>query len=105
LNISLLKQKNKSWCKYTLEKTKGVIKNGQSRDTGSIGHTRHAQVEGNKTQQKTQKTRKMINTNPTGGEHSCSRRVSSYCANKHKWHKYDVWHEPTYKQLEVRTNR
>jgi len=58
-----LKQKNKSWCKYTLEKTKGVIKNGQSRDTGSIGHTRHAQVEGNKTQQKTQKTRKMINTN------------------------------------------
>jgi hypothetical protein len=24
-----------------LEKTKGAIKNGQSRDTGNIGHTRH----------------------------------------------------------------
>ena len=26
--------------KYTLENTEGVIKNGQSRDTGNIGHTR-----------------------------------------------------------------
>jgi hypothetical protein len=25
--------------KYTLEKTKGAIKNGQSRDTGNTGHT------------------------------------------------------------------
>ena len=24
-----------------LEKTKGAIKNGQSRDSGNIGHTRH----------------------------------------------------------------
>ena len=27
--------------KYTLEKTEGVIKNEQSRDTGNIGYTRH----------------------------------------------------------------
>jgi hypothetical protein len=27
--------------KYTLEKTEGAIKNGQSRDTGNTGHTRH----------------------------------------------------------------
>ena len=26
--------------KYTLENTDGVFKNGQSRDTGNIGHTR-----------------------------------------------------------------
>ena len=28
-----------SHLKYTLEKTKGAIKNGRSRDTGNIGHT------------------------------------------------------------------
>ena len=27
--------------KETLEKTEGAIKNGQSRETDSIGHTRH----------------------------------------------------------------
>jgi len=27
--------------KYMLEKTKGEIKNGQSRDTGNIGYTRY----------------------------------------------------------------
>ena len=27
--------------KYTLEKTEETIKNGQTRDTGSIGHIRH----------------------------------------------------------------
>jgi len=27
--------------KETLEKTKGVIKNGKSRETGNIGYTRH----------------------------------------------------------------
>jgi hypothetical protein len=26
---------------YTLEKAEGTIKNGQSRETGNIGHTRH----------------------------------------------------------------
>jgi len=27
--------------KYTLKKTEGIIKIGQSRDTGNIGHTKH----------------------------------------------------------------
>jgi len=35
---------------YTLEKTEGAIKNGQSRDTGSTGHTRH-RTKTNKTQE------------------------------------------------------
>ena len=44
-----------------LEKTEGAIKIGLSRDTGNIGHTRQRQTK-HKT---TQKTKKMINTDPT----------------------------------------
>jgi hypothetical protein len=51
------------YVKYTLEKTEGVIKNEQSRDTGSIGHTRHAQVEENKHNKK-QKNKKMNKYGP-----------------------------------------
>ena len=47
----------------TLEKTEGAIKNGQSRDTGNIEHTRHM-TQTNKTNT-TQKTKKMSNTDPT----------------------------------------
>ena len=32
---------HKTQGKYMLEKTEGTIKNGQSRDTGNVGHTRH----------------------------------------------------------------
>jgi len=32
---------NANCLKYTLEKPEGAIKNGQSRDTGNIRHTRH----------------------------------------------------------------
>jgi hypothetical protein len=48
--------------KYTLEKTEGFIKNGQSRDTVKIGHNTQ-----NKDKQKPtiQKTKKMNNTDPT----------------------------------------
>jgi len=44
----------------------GAIKNGQSRDTGNIGHTIH-RTKINKAQKhnKTQKTKKMSNTDPT----------------------------------------
>jgi hypothetical protein len=38
--------------KYTLEKTEGAIKNGESRDTGNIGKATH-QVKKKKQQQKT----------------------------------------------------
>ena len=38
--------------KYTLEKTESVIKNGQSRDTGKLGYTRH--------RKKTNKAKKYI---------------------------------------------
>jgi hypothetical protein len=45
------------------EKTDGAMKNGQSRDTGNIGYTRH-RTKTNKT--KTQhRTKKMSNTDPT----------------------------------------
>jgi hypothetical protein len=47
-----------------LEKTKGAIKNGQSRDTDNIGYTRH-RTKTNKTKSTTQKTKKMSNTDPT----------------------------------------
>jgi len=51
-----------------LEKPEGAIKNGQPRDTGNIGYTRHR----TKTIKKntTQKTKDMSNTDPTknGGE-------------------------------------
>jgi hypothetical protein len=46
------------------EKTKGAIKNEQSRDTGNIGYTRHM-TKTNKTKNITQKTKKMNNTYPT----------------------------------------
>ena len=42
----------------------GVIRNGQSRETGNIGYTRH-RTKTNKTKNTTQKTRKMSNTDPT----------------------------------------
>ena len=38
-----------------LEKTEGEIKNGQSRETGNIGHRRH-RMKTNKTKNTTQKT-------------------------------------------------
>jgi hypothetical protein len=41
-----------------LEKTEEAIKNGQSKDTGNIGHTKH-RTKINKTQSTTQKTKKM----------------------------------------------
>ena len=44
-----------------LEKTEGVINNGQSRDTGNTGYTRH-RTKTNKTKNITQKTKKMSNT-------------------------------------------
>jgi hypothetical protein len=47
-----------------LEKTKGAIKNGKSRDTDNIGYTRH-RTKTNKTKSTTQKTKKMSNTDPT----------------------------------------
>jgi hypothetical protein len=51
-------------CKETLEKTEGVIKNGKSRDTGNIGYTRH-RTKTNKTNNTTQKRKKMRNTDTT----------------------------------------
>ena len=42
-----------------LEKTKGAIKNGQSRDTGNIGHTRHKTM----TKQKQKQTKNTIQHN------------------------------------------
>ena len=44
-----------------LEKTKGQIKNGQSRNTGNIGYTGHRRMT-NKTKNTTQKTKMMSNT-------------------------------------------
>ena len=44
--------------KQTLEKTEGAIKNGPSRDTDNIGHTRHRQNKSNTTE----KTKKVNNT-------------------------------------------
>ena len=46
-----------------LENTKEAIKNGQSRETGNIGNTRHKIKTNNKTI--TQKTKKMSKTNLT----------------------------------------
>ena len=45
------------------EKTEGAIKNEQSRDTGNIGYTGRKQT--NKQKNKTQKTKRMSNTDPT----------------------------------------
>jgi hypothetical protein len=58
--------------------TEGVIKNGQSRDTGNIGYTRHM-TKTNKTKNTTHKTKELSNTDPhqkSGGEPNCSLRVS-----------------------------
>jgi hypothetical protein len=48
-----------------LEKTKGAIKNGQCRDTGNIGHTRHETKTINLKHNTTQKTKKMSNLDAT----------------------------------------
>jgi hypothetical protein len=47
-----------------LEKTEGEIKNGQSIDTGNIGHSRHM-MKTSKTKNTTQKNKNMSNTDPT----------------------------------------
>ena len=47
-----------------LEKTEEATKNGQSRDTGNIGITRH-RTKKNKTKNTTQKTKKTSNKDPT----------------------------------------
>ena len=44
-----------------LEKTEGAMKNGQSRQTGNFGYTRHRKKT-DKTKNTTQKTKKMSNT-------------------------------------------
>ena len=46
----------------------GAIKNGQSRETGNIGYTRH-RTKTNKTKNTTQKIKKMNNTNPTQNQY------------------------------------
>jgi hypothetical protein len=53
-----------------LEKTEGATKNGRSRDTGNIGHTRHRTKTNNNNNKKpkhntTQTTKEMSNTNPS----------------------------------------
>jgi hypothetical protein len=61
--------------KYTLETTKGAIKNGQSRGTGNIGHTRHRRKT-NKTIQHRKLKRSATRTPPKiEGEPRCSRMV------------------------------
>jgi hypothetical protein len=50
--------------KQTLEKTKGEIKNEQSKVTGNIGYTTHS-MKTNKRKNTTQKAKKMGNTDPT----------------------------------------
>jgi hypothetical protein len=47
-----------------LEKTEGAIKNGQSRETGNIGHTRH-RTKTSKANNTIQKTKNMSNIDPT----------------------------------------
>ena len=56
LTISIRK-----WGISTLEKPKGKIKNGQSRETGNIRYTRHT-TKANKAENTTQKTKKMSNS-------------------------------------------
>jgi Sec-independent protein translocase protein TatA len=46
-----------------LEKIKGAIKNGQSRETANIGYTRQ-RMKTNTTNNTTQKTKMMSNTDP-----------------------------------------
>jgi hypothetical protein len=61
-----------------LEKTEEAIKNGQSRETGNIGYTRHM-TKTNKKKNTTQKTKKMSNTGFTKNrsELRCPRRACS----------------------------
>ena len=49
---------------YTLEKNEGTIKNGQSRNTGNIGYTRH-RTKTNKTKTQHRNLKWVINTDPT----------------------------------------
>ena len=44
-----------------LEKVEGAIKNGQSRETGNIGH----KIQNEEKQNTTQRTKQMSNTDPT----------------------------------------
>jgi len=55
-----------------------AVKNGQSRDTGNIGHKKHI-TKTNKPQNTTQKAKTFSNMNPsnTGGEPRRPRRESS----------------------------
>jgi hypothetical protein len=57
---------NISWgtSKKTLEITEGAFQNGQPRDTGNIGHTRH-RTKANKHNNTTSKNKKMSNVDPT----------------------------------------
>ena len=48
-----------------LEKTEREIKNGQSRDTGNIGYTRHMTKTNKKHTHTSQKTKTRSNTEPT----------------------------------------
>jgi hypothetical protein len=50
-----------------LEKTKGSIKNGQSRDTANIGNTRHRSKNMGKKHNTTQKTKKDERATPKTG--------------------------------------
>jgi hypothetical protein len=52
-----------------VEKTEGAIKNRQSRETGNIEYTRH-RTKTNKTNNTTQKTKKMSNTDPNKRNHT-----------------------------------
>jgi hypothetical protein len=52
------------------------MKNGQSRQTGNIGYTRHKKKT-NKTKNTTQKTRKLSNTNPTKNTTQKTRKLSN----------------------------
>jgi len=64
--------KSRSLFIYTLEKTEGAIKNGQSRDTFNFEYTRHRMKTG-EPKSTTRKTKTMRNTNPTKnrGEPRC----------------------------------
>ena len=57
-----------------LENTEGAIKDGQSRDTGYIGHKTPNEDKQNKN--KTQKTNKASNTNPTENENKQHRKIT-----------------------------
>ena len=50
--------------KQTLEKPEGGIHNGQSREIGNIGYTRHT-TKTNQTKNTTQKTEMLSNKDPT----------------------------------------